>query len=157
MPGGIRERQQVTVPSGGEPSAFLSIDALKLVHVPVYDRGLDSQRRMLIAPGYSVTHYVRSSPIGGGSNVVLYGHDDMEGEIFKDLSTLHDGDLIQLDRVNAARTSYRVKGGPTFVGANAVGILDQASKQKLTLFTCYPYLVDNQRVVIEAFPGGQQD
>src|SRR3989442_13987044 len=54
-------------------TARISIPRIGIRNAPVYDRGTDARGVMLIAPGYSVTHYAFSAPFGSG-NTVLYGH-----------------------------------------------------------------------------------
>jgi LPXTG-site transpeptidase (sortase) family protein len=131
--------------------ALLSIPSLGLHNVPVYDRGLDAKGNMAIAHGFAVTHFEYSAAIGGG-NAVLYGHDDIEGSVFRRLSELKAGD--EVDLMVAGQTSpavYRVSGR-RIVAATAVQILNPTGDIRLTLFTCWPTWVDTQRVVVTATP-----
>jgi LPXTG-site transpeptidase (sortase) family protein len=139
--------------TGGGPNqvvAYLSIPKLHIKDAPIYDRGLDAQSNMLIAKGYSVTHYAFSSPIGGG-NAVLYGHDDIEGSIFASLKDLKAGDEVDVAPPGDSPVVYHVTSR-TIVAPTAVEILNPTNDVRLTLFTCWPNWVDTQRVVVTAVP-----
>ena len=131
--------------------AYLSIPRLGIKSAPIYDRGVEPKGNMLIAKGYSVTHYAFSSPIGSG-NAVLYGHDDIEGSVFASIKDLKAGDEVDVGDASGAVTVYRVTGKPTIVPPTAVQILQPTSDVRLTLFTCWPNWVDTQRVVVTAMP-----
>ena len=131
--------------------AYLSIPRLGIKSAPIYDRGVDPKGNMLIAKGYSVTHYAFSSPIGSG-NAVLYGHDDIEGSVFASIKDLKAGDEVDVGDASGAVTVYHVSGKPTIVPPTAVQILQPTNDVRLTLFTCWPNWVDTQRVVVTAMP-----
>jgi LPXTG-site transpeptidase (sortase) family protein len=131
--------------------AFLSIPRLGIKNAAIYDRGVDTKGNMLIAKGYSVTHYAFSSPIGSG-NAVLYGHDDIEGSVFASIKDLKAGDEVDVADASGAVTVYHVTGKPTIVPPSAVQILQPTNDVRLTLFTCWPNWVDTQRVVVTAMP-----
>ncbi|MDQ6712288.1 MAG: sortase [Candidatus Dormibacteraeota bacterium] len=140
--------------SGSGPNqvvAYLSIPRLGIKKAPIFDRGVDSKGNMLIAKGYSVTHYAFSSPIGSG-NAVLYGHDDIEGSVFASLKDLKAGDEVDVADASGVDVVYRVTGKPTIVAPTAIQILDPTNDVRLTLFTCWPNWVDTQRVVVTAMP-----
>src|SRR2546423_8054279 len=67
--------------------AYISIPRLGIKNAPIFDRGVDAKGNMLIAKGYSVTHYAFSSPIGSG-NAFLYGHDDIGGRVFSSIKAM---------------------------------------------------------------------
>jgi len=131
--------------------AYISIPRLGIKNAPIFDRGVDAKGNMLIAKGYSVTHYAFSSPIGSG-NAVLYGHDDIEGSVFSSIKDLKPGDEVDVADANGSRTVYHVTGKPTIVPPTAVQILQPTNDVRLTLFTCWPNWVDTQRVVVTAMP-----
>ncbi len=131
--------------------AYISIPRLGIKNAPIFDRGVDAKGNMLIAQGYSVTHYAFSSPIGSG-NAVLYGHDDIEGSVFGSLKDLKAGDEVDVADANGSRTAYHVTGQPAIVPPTAVQILQPTNDVRLTLFTCWPNWVDTQRVVVTAMP-----
>jgi LPXTG-site transpeptidase (sortase) family protein len=130
--------------------AYLSIPRLGIKNAPIFDRGVDSGGNMLIAKGYSVTHFAHSSPIGTG-NAVLYGHDDIEGSVFGRLQELKAGDEVDVALAGGPGVAYHVSGR-TIVAPTAVEILKPTDDVRLTLFTCWPNWVDNKRVVVTAIP-----
>ena len=113
----------------------------------MYDRGTDAKGVMLIAPGYAVTRYGFSAAFGTG-NTVLYGHDDIQGNIFGHLYDLGAGDLIQIT-VGGTTQAYRVSGHE-IVAPTAVGVLAPTGDVRLTLITCWPYNVDTKRWIVTA-------
>lgn len=131
--------------------AYLTIPRLQIKNAPIFDRGVDGGGNMLIAKGYSVTHYASSSPIGSG-NAVLYGHDDIEGSVFGRLKDLAPGDEIDVTLAGASPVVYHVSGPHKIVQPTAVQILQPTNDVRLTLFTCWPNWVDTQRVVVTAIP-----
>jgi LPXTG-site transpeptidase (sortase) family protein len=134
-----------------EVVAYLSIPRLHIKDAPIFDRGVDVKGNMLIAKGYSVTHYAFSSPIGSG-NAVLYGHDDIEGSVFSSIKDLKPGDEVDVADASGSVTAYHVTGKPAIVPPTAVQILQPTNDVRLTLFTCWPNWVDTQRVVVTAMP-----
>ena len=130
--------------------AYISIPKLGIKNAPIYDRGVDGGGNMLIAKGYAVTHFALSSPIGSG-NAVLYGHDDIEGSVFGRLKDLQSGDEVDVQTASGSSTVYHVTGR-SIVPPTAVQILQPTNDVRLTLFTCWPNWVDNQRVVVTATP-----
>jgi LPXTG-site transpeptidase (sortase) family protein len=139
--------------NGAGPSqvvAYLSIPKLGIKSAPIYDRGVDGSGNMLIAKGYSITHFSYSAAIGAG-NAVLYGHDDIEGSVFARLQELKVGDQLQVISTAGTPISYRVTAR-SIVAPTAVQILQPTSDVRLTIFTCWPTWVDNKRVVVTALP-----
>jgi sortase A len=129
-------------------TARISIPRIGIRNAPIYDRGLDAKGVMLIAPGYSVTHYAFSAPLGTG-NTVLYGHDDIQGSIFGHLYDLGPGDLIQVSMAGQTQT-YRVSGHQ-IVAPTSVGVLAPTADVRLTIITCWPFNVDTKRWIVTAF------
>ncbi|MDQ6710285.1 MAG: sortase [Candidatus Dormibacteraeota bacterium] len=129
----------------------LSIPAIGISEAPIYDRGTDGRGSMAIARGYAVTHFQSSATFGAG-NTVLYGHDDIEGSVFARLKDLRAGDVIRVALPGAAPQVF-VVNGKKVIAPTAVQILAPTRLPQLTLFTCWPNLVDTQRIVVTALPG----
>ncbi len=132
------------------PVATLTIPRLGLRDAPIFERGLDANGQMRIAPGYALTHYVHSQPLGSAGNAVLYGHNDIEGSIFRYLDRLQPGDQFSL-KMEGRTLNYRITNR-TIVTPDHTELLNETSAPRLTLFTCYPYWVDTHRVVLIAEP-----
>jgi LPXTG-site transpeptidase (sortase) family protein len=105
---------------------------------------------MAIAHGYAVTHFQTSAGFGAG-NTVLYGHDDIEGSVFARLKDLNAGDVINVTPPGAPTQVYVVTA-KKIIAPTAVQILAPTHDARLTLFTCWPNLVDTQRIVVTAIP-----
>jgi sortase A len=128
-------------------TARITIPRIGIRNAPIYDRGVDGKHLMLIAPGYAVTRYTFSAPFGTG-NTFLYGHDDIEGNIFGHLYDLRPGDTVQID-VGGETQVYRVTGHQ-IVPPTAVGVMDPTPDVRLTIMTCWPFNVDTKRWIVTA-------
>lgn len=127
--------------------ARISIPRIGIRNAPVYERGLDAKGLMLIAPGYSVTRYAYSAPLGTG-NTFLYGHDDIQGNIFGHLYDLVPGDTVQIT-VGGETQVYRVTGHK-IVPPTDVSVLNPTPDVRLTIMTCWPFNVDTKRWIVTA-------
>jgi sortase A len=134
------------VPNGAV--ATISIPRIGIQNAPIYDRGTNSKGVMLIAPGYAATHYAYSAAFGAG-NAVVYGHDDIQGNIFGHLYDLGPGDLIEITTGGQTQT-YQVSGHQV-VAPSDVGILAPTGDTRLTIITCWPFDVDTKRWIVTAF------
>lgn len=81
-------------------------------------------------------------------NIILSAHNDIFGEIFRDLDRLKTGDQIIL--FTNQRSYMYIVTATKIVEPTAVEVMAQTSDATLTLVSCYPYMVDNQRIVIIA-------
>jgi sortase A len=85
---------------------------------------------------------------GEDGNIVLSAHNDIFGEIFRNLDKLQSGDIIIL-YTNARQFTYVITG--TQIGApTRVEVMAPTANAVVTLISCYPYLIDNQRIVVSA-------
>lgn len=85
---------------------------------------------------------------GVSGNLVLSAHNDIFGELFRDLDQLKPGDEIRLSTASRDFV-YRVTG-TEIVGPTDVEVMEATSRPTVTLISCYPYLVDNKRIVVFA-------
>ncbi len=98
-------------------------------------------------------HHIGSANPGERGNMVISGHDDVFGEIFKELGTLEPGHEVL---IYAGETPYRyIVREKRVVGPTEVGVMGPTTKATLTLITCYPYLIDTHRLVVMAELEGQ--
>lgn len=95
-----------------------------------------------------VGQHIGSSNPGEKGNVVLSAHNDIFGEIFRDLDRLNPGDQITL-YTNQRAYTYVVSDSE-IVEPTHVEIIDNTSQATVTLISCYPYLVDDQRIAVIA-------
>lgn len=95
-----------------------------------------------------VGHYIYSANPGENGNVVLSAHNDIHGEIFRDLDQLEEGDLVILF---SARQSYTYAVQDVLiVEPSQVEYLESRDESAVTLISCYPYMVDNKRIIVIA-------
>ena len=93
-----------------------------------------------------VGQHVNSANPGESDNIVLSAHNDIFGEIFRDLDRLKPGDEIVL-YTNQRSYTYIVTDTQV-VEPTQVEVMASTSRPVVTLISCYPYLVDDQRIVI---------
>jgi sortase A len=85
---------------------------------------------------------------GENGNIVLSGHNDIFGEVFRDLDRLQPGDTVIL--FTSRRQYTYVITGTKIVEPTAVEVMDPTPNATVTLISCHPYLVDNHRIVVSA-------
>lgn len=85
---------------------------------------------------------------GQNGNLVLSAHNDVFGQIFRHLDQLEDGDEVII-YTNQRAYVYKVNQTQV-VEPTQVEVLANTQEPVVTLISCYPYLVDNQRIVITA-------
>jgi sortase A len=134
----------------GDPAPTTIVIPRLGIEAPVYERGVDAQGGLQIAPGYAITHFRFSAPLGALGNYVAYGHDDIAqyGQIFRNLARLQEGDPIEF-RQDGKLYIYKVTGSHVVLPTD-VSVLRQTTTATLTLITCTPYMVDTHRVVVTA-------
>lgn len=93
-----------------------------------------------------VGQHIGSADPGENGNVVLSAHNDIFGEIFRDLDRLKPGDEI-IVYTNQRAYTYVVSESQV-VEPTQVDLMENTSQPTLTLISCYPYLVDDQRIAI---------
>jgi sortase A len=85
---------------------------------------------------------------GQNGNIVLSAHNDVYGEIFRDLDRLVPGNEITLF---TSQKSYRyVIKDIKLVEPTFVEVMANTQEPVVTLISCYPYMVDNQRIIVRA-------
>ena len=95
-----------------------------------------------------VGQHLGTTDPGQGGNLVLSAHNDIFGEIFRYLDKLQPGDLVTL-QTTVEKFNYRITGTEV-VEPTDVRVLSSTTAPTLTLISCYPYLVDNKRIVVFA-------
>lgn len=85
---------------------------------------------------------------GEEGNIVLSAHNDIFGEIFRDLDKLQPGDIITL--FTSQRTYTYIITSSKIVEPTQVEVMAPTTTATLTLVSCYPYRVDDMRIAIIA-------
>jgi sortase A len=81
-------------------------------------------------------------------NIVLSGHNDVFGEVFRDLDRLQPGDQVIV--LTSQRRYVYVITGTQLVEPTAVEVMAPTPDQRVTLISCHPYLVDVHRIIVTA-------
>lgn len=110
-------------------------------------------------PDFAAGWHVNSALPGHGSNVVLSGHHNIKGEVFRYVVDLEKGDMITL-RADG-RDYYYVVTDHFIVPErdvseeqrrhNAQWIMP-TTDERMTLVTCWPYTDNSHRVIVIAKP-----
>jgi sortase A len=83
---------------------------------------------------------------GTDGNLVLSAHDDIYGELFRHLDRLATGDEIIVETLSREYV-YRVVS-TRVVPPTEVSVMDPTQEPVVTLISCYPYLVNSDRIVV---------
>lgn len=108
---------------------------------------------------YAVGYHKTSGLPGNIGNCVLSGHNNIKGEVFKNLSDVKPGDMIYL-YVFDQEYQYKVESAFIVkeVGAseeqrrNNAQWIAPSSDERLTLVSCWPYWTNTHRVIVVAKP-----
>ncbi|MGD2057671.1 MAG: sortase, partial [Anaerolineales bacterium] len=93
-----------------------------------------------------VGQHIGSADPGANGNMVLSAHNDIFGELFRDLDKLKPGDEIRV-QTSMQEYMYRVTG-MRIVSPTDVSVMSPTTKATVTLISCYPYLKDTERIVV---------
>jgi len=108
---------------------------------------------------FAVGHYDTSGYPGGGKNIILAGHNNTLGDIFRYLDQLNQGDEVTLFTEDR-EYHYQVKEKIIipYLGFEAEGdamlqnLSAPQSSEIVTLLSCWPYLTNANRIAIIAVP-----
>jgi len=95
-----------------------------------------------------VGQHIGSGLPGQPGNLVLSAHNDIYGEIFRHLDKLKAGDEVT---ISTERRSYTyIVRDLDVVAPTEVSVMAPTNHASTTLISCYPYLVNNKRIVVYA-------
>jgi sortase A len=141
-------RDQVYVPLNYQRPAVTSETARRLV---IPDIGVDQaivQGTDEEALKLGVGQMLNGVTPGDNGNVVLYAHNDIYGQIFRHLDELEPGMLFEIHTEKQIYT-YIITGRD-IVNPSDVHVLENRGHPTTTLISCYPYQVNNKRIVVYA-------
>ncbi len=95
-----------------------------------------------------VAQHIGSADPGESGNVVLSAHNDVYGELFRNLDQLKPGDQVML--YTQQRQFVYIVDRTEIVEPTTVEVMASTGAPTVTLISCYPYLVDKQRIVVFA-------
>ncbi len=138
----VQSLANIPIPTPGPEQAIrIQIPAIEIDAPIVQGDGWEQLKK-------GVGQQIGSANPGENGNVVLSAHNDIFGEIFRDLDRLEPGDEVTI-YTNQRSYTYIVSENKV-VEPTQVNIMDNTSQPTLTLISCYPYLVDDQRIAITA-------
>lgn len=95
-----------------------------------------------------VGQFIGSAAPGRPGNLVLAAHNDIYGEIFRHLDQLQRGDEVI---ISSERQQYTYVVRETLiVEPTDTWVMEPTEHASTTLISCYPYLVDNKRIIVFA-------
>jgi len=110
---------------------------------------------------YAAGWHQNSSLPGNGGNVVLSGHHNIKGEVFRYLVDLKPGDTVTLyadgrpyTYTVESRFVVRDKGEPEEKRRENARWIGPFPDERVTLVTCWPYTNNTHRVIVVAKPSG---
>lgn len=109
---------------------------------------------------YAAGHHYNSRNPGDGGNIVLSGHNNWRGEVFRYLDQLKPGDKIHVWTQAGKEYVYKVRKTDKLkeVGVSYAQrlknaqVLNDTPQEQLTLISCWPYTTFTHRLVVTADP-----
>ena len=108
---------------------------------------------------YAVGWHKTSAVLGQPGNTVMTGHNNINGEVFRDLVNIEIGDEVvvyagkrQFEYVVDFKTIVKEKGEPLEVRQRNAQWIAPTTDERLTLVTCWPYTSNTHRVIVVARP-----
>src|SRR5512136_516128 len=130
--------QPIPTPGPGQPTR-IQIPAINVDAQIVAGDSWDQLKK-------GVGHHIGSANPGERGNLVLSAHNDVFGEIFRHLDQLRPGDEIVVYS-GSQRYRYTVSER-RLVAPTQVDVMAPTNEPAVTLISCFPYLIDNQRIVV---------
>lgn len=126
---------------GPEQALGIRIEAIAVNAPIVQGDGWEELKR-------GVGQHIGSTDPGQPGNLVLTGHNDIYGEVFKELDELEEGDEIIIYSANNSFTYVVTE--TQIVAPTDVDVMNPTPEATITLISCYPYRVDNKRIAVFA-------
>lgn len=139
----VQSQAQIPLPTPGPQHAVnIKIPAINISSPVVQGDNWEQLKK-------GVGQHLGTPNPGDVGNMVLSAHNDVYGMLFRDLDQLQPGDEVILYTQQRAYT-YIVRQTQV-VEPTAIEVLAPTREPVVTLISCYPYLVDNQRIVVTAY------
>lgn len=134
--------QNLPIPtSAPEQTIRIQIPAIKVDAPVVQGDGWEQLKK-------GVAQHAGTPNPGETGNIVLSGHNDVFGEVFRDLDRLAPGDQVIL--LTRQRRYVYIIAGTQLVEPTAVEVMAPTSDVRVTLISCHPYLIDIHRIIVTA-------
>ncbi len=130
------EITRILIPAIGVDSKVLDVSRVKL-----------DGRSVWQVADYAVGRHSDSGLPGEGTNIVMSGHNNINGEVFRHLNRLRKGDEIVLETRSGGRVTYEVAqtrivlqdGATREQRRRNAHFMDPTDTERLTLISCWPY------------------
>ena len=133
---------QIPIPTPGPEQAVQIQIPLLMVDAPIVQGDGWEQLKK------GVAQHTGSANPGQTGNMVLSAHNDVFGEIFRYLDKLKPGDEVII--YTATRSFTYIITDSQIVSPTHVEVMAPTLDPTVTLISCYPYMVDNKRIVVQA-------
>ena len=138
----VQSLASIPIPTAAPDQAIrLQIPALNVDAPIVQGDGFEQLKK-------GVGQNISSANPGQNGNVVLSAHNDVYGELFRHLDRLAPGDQVIV--YTQQRQYIYVVDRTAIVEPTAVEVMASTGNPTATLISCYPYLVNDQRIVVFA-------
>ena len=139
----VQTMGSIPVPTTGpETARNIRIPAIDVDQVVVQGDGWEQLKK-------GVGQRIGSANAGQKGNMVLSAHNDIYGETFRNLDKLSPGDEVII--ATSQREYVYIVDQIQVVAPTRVDLMDNTPEAVVTLISCYPYLVDDQRIAVTAF------
>lgn len=141
------------------PAVGIDTDVIQVSSYPVEMQGVTVLQWNVA--DWAAGHHDTSADPGEGGNIVMAGHDDYRGEVFRGLHDVELGDDVYVT-TPAGVFHYTVReihlrkelGVPLSERLSTGVFMARMPEERLTLITCWPYGIDDHRMIIVAKPVG---
>lgn len=138
----VQSLENLPVPTAAPDQAIrLQIPALSVDAPIVQGDGWEQLKK-------GVGQNLASAEPGQNGNVILSAHNDVYGELFRNLDRLVPGDQVII--YTQQRQYVYVVDRTAIVEPTAVEVMAGTGSPTATLISCYPYLVNDERIVVFA-------
>lgn len=140
------------------PSLNVDVAIRRVGLVPVSSGGQE-YFQWAVPNGFEVGWHESSAPLGTPGNTVLNGHNNIYGEVFRDLIDLAVGEELIVHDSEGAHI-YRVEqqellaenGQPLSVRLENARWIEATVDERITLVSCWPYATNSHRLIVVATP-----
>lgn len=138
----VQQLANIPIPTPGPQQAIrIQIPAISIDAPVVQGDGWEQLKK-------GVAQTIGTANPGENGNIVLNAHNDIFGEYFRFLDKLKPGDQVLI--YSNQRSYTYVVTGTEVVEETRVDVMAPTTQPVATLISCYPYMVDNKRIVVRA-------
>lgn len=126
--------------------------------VPMVEDG-ERYYQWQVPDGLAVGWHKISARLGESGNTVLNGHNNVYGQVFKDLASLEVGAEIVVYDAEKSHTYIVTQseivaefGQPLAVRLENASWIQPGDEEQITLVSCWPYATNTHRVIVVAKP-----